>query len=291
MMYFIDNFRLQDYEGSRQLVLVYHFEDEVAGRLAHSYANGTDNIKAVAAHGNDTFPSNSALRYGAWSSDADVIAHWDFDEWHDPSQLSMQIRAMAFASKPASVLKPDEKSSETELGKEGTAHGFSLVGERSWMKRFWHPYLQAEDHVLKSSQQDHIVELDMKSPTFAAVSDNDVKSSDDADRGNATEKKDWNIGECIDLDNSSTIDTVSHTLEETIGASMGEDMSKAFHKLMARRHDITLKLQLLCLQNTSERDPMKHEFNRKHVVQMLSIRTELDKHIAATAALFSPSSQ
>lgn len=286
MMYFIDNFRLQDYEGERQLVLVYHHLDEIGARLAQSYANGTY-IKAVAAYGNSTFPSNGALRYGAWSSDADVIAEWDFDEWHDPSQLSMQIRAMAFASKPASVLKHDAKSTSVA--------GVSLVGERTWMKRFWHPYLQNEDNVVKSSQQDHIVELDMKTSGFA-TSDIEMKHSVEVDSNKMVDKKDvdkrdWDISGCIDLDNSSTIDTVSHTLEDTIGASMGEEMSKAFHKLMSRRHDITLKLQLLCLQNTSERDPLKHEFNRKHVVQMLSIRAELDKHIAATAALFTPSGQ
>jgi hypothetical protein len=286
MMYFIDNFRLQDYEGLRQLVLVYHYLDESAGRLAHSYANGSF-IKAVAAHGNSTFPSNSALRYGAWSSDADVIAHWDFDEWHDPSQLSMQIRAMALVSRPACVLKHDE---ESKRSKEETAPGFSLVGERAWMKRYWHPYLQTEDHVVTSSQQDHIVELDMKTKGFA-VSDNDAKPSQELESSSSStaEQRDWNVGECIDLDNSSTIDSVSHTIEATIGANMGEDMGKAFHKLMARRHDITLKLQLLCLENTSERDSLKHEFNRKHVIQMLSIRAELDKHIAATAALFHPS--
>merc|ERR1719247_3392498 len=106
MMYFINNFRLQDYEGSRQLVLVYHHADPDAAELVRTYADGSY-IKGLAAQGNETFPSAAALRYGAWSSDADVIARWDFEEWHDPSRLSMQVRALAMAAKPASVLASD----------------------------------------------------------------------------------------------------------------------------------------------------------------------------------------
>merc|ERR1719454_2132706 len=84
-MYFINNFRLQDYEGPRQLVLVYEYTDAEAAELARKYVDGYY-IKAVATR-SEKFPSTESLRYGAWSSDADVIAQWDFDEWHDPSRL------------------------------------------------------------------------------------------------------------------------------------------------------------------------------------------------------------
>jgi len=274
MMYFVDNFRLQDYEGARQLVLVYHYLDESAARLAQAYADG-NYIKAVAAQGNGTFPSATALRYGAWSVDADIIAHWDFDEWHDPSQLSMQIRAMAFASRPACTV--------------GSKVGPSLlVGEQSWMKLHWRPYTQEDDDA-QVFPQDDIVELDMKASSSlgSLVSDiGDDKPSEDNQFSLIDGQQDWNISGCIDLDSSSKIDPISHNLKETIGVNMGEEMSKAFHKLLARRHDITLKLQLRCLQNTSERNSEKHEDNRKQVIQMLRTRAELDKHIATTAALF-----
>merc|ERR1719333_1840236 len=103
MKHFIKNFRMQNYEGPRELVLVYHHEDTETARLVAQHANGVS-IKAVAAM-SEEYPSATAFRFGAWKSDADVVARWDFDVWHNPKQLSMQVRALALSGRPASVLK------------------------------------------------------------------------------------------------------------------------------------------------------------------------------------------
>jgi len=104
--YVIEGFNKQTYEGPKQLVLVFHSEDEDAASVMRMYADGSY-IKAVAARGpREDFPSATAFRFGAWSADADAIAQWDFDEQQDPQRLALQLRALAFASKPASLFAP-----------------------------------------------------------------------------------------------------------------------------------------------------------------------------------------
>jgi len=165
MKYFINNFRLQSYEGPRQLILVHHKNDTEAARLVKPYADGSY-IKAVAAQGNEAvFPSTTALRFGAWASDGDVIARWDFDEWHHPQRLSMQVRALALTNRPACLLRQwtvlEESGREARilsghLGWEG-----SLVGEASWMREHWHPLLEEERAVLGGAQAHRVVQVDM----------------------------------------------------------------------------------------------------------------------------------
>jgi hypothetical protein len=139
MTYFVDNFKLQDYEGRRQLVLVYHSDDSEAADSLRQFANSTD-VKIVAAHDSqDAFPSDAALRYAAWSSDADVVAQWDFEEWHDPSRLSTQIRAMAYAAKRACVLSVTSTSHKQE-DEDKEISLSSVAGTRTWMKAHWHPF-------------------------------------------------------------------------------------------------------------------------------------------------------
>jgi len=104
MRFFIDNFKLQDYEGPRELILVYHNTDDEAVHLVKTYADGTS-IKGIAARGDDTFPSSMALRYGAWFSDSDIIARWELDAFHHPRRLAMQVRALATSSRPACLLQ------------------------------------------------------------------------------------------------------------------------------------------------------------------------------------------
>merc|ERR1719271_890648 len=79
--------------------------DQDVAELVKQYADGTF-VKSVAVpHGGD-FPSTTGLRYGAWSAgDADIIARWNFDEWHHPRRLAMQVRALAKSSRAVSVLK------------------------------------------------------------------------------------------------------------------------------------------------------------------------------------------
>lgn len=124
LRYAVDNFFLQSYEGPRQLILVHHAEDEQGRELARKYADGSY-IKAVAARG-DALPSAPALRYAAWSSDADVVAQWDVGARHHPDRLAMQVRALGLTRRPACALRRPTPED-------------SLVGEKGWMARHWYP--------------------------------------------------------------------------------------------------------------------------------------------------------
>merc|ERR1719375_3136719 len=97
------------------------------------------------------------------------------------------------------------------------------------------------------------------------------------------------LQECLDLDNNLEIPAITADTETMIDKSLGHQTSKAFHKLMARRHDITQRLQLLCMETTMASDMQTHTSKKQRVEQMLSIRTELDKHIEKVAELFSSS--
>eukprot|EP00811_Abedinium_folium_P027248 NODE_4109_length_1935_cov_3.748341.p1 GENE.NODE_4109_length_1935_cov_3.748341~~NODE_4109_length_1935_cov_3.748341.p1 ORF type:complete len:630 (+),score=219.10 NODE_4109_length_1935_cov_3.748341:161-1891(+) len=128
---FVDTFLAQDYEGSRQLVLVYHADDV---KLAAEVARVADGqfVKGVEAHGETLTPSTTAFRYGMWMSDrADVVARWDFYEYHAPHRLSMQVHAMGVSARPASVVAG-------EVGGEA-----SVVGEAKWMRENWYPLVGA----------------------------------------------------------------------------------------------------------------------------------------------------
>merc|ERR1711871_588975 len=115
MMYFVDNFKLQDYEGERELLLVYHYKDIFAANIVAKYIDNTT-VKAVVAHdySQESFPSDPALRYAAWASDADIVAQWDFDEWHDPNRLGLQVKAMAHSGRHACVLSTSSTSHSQE---------------------------------------------------------------------------------------------------------------------------------------------------------------------------------
>eukprot|EP00445_Apocalathium_hangoei_P009453 CAMPEP_0203873664 /NCGR_PEP_ID=MMETSP0359-20131031/19863_1 /ASSEMBLY_ACC=CAM_ASM_000338 /TAXON_ID=268821 /ORGANISM="Scrippsiella Hangoei, Strain SHTV-5" /LENGTH=757 /DNA_ID=CAMNT_0050792365 /DNA_START=123 /DNA_END=2397 /DNA_ORIENTATION=- len=163
MKYFVENFRKQTYEGSMQLVLVYNHNDLEAAKLVQMYADGSY-IKAVAAQSEEAeFPATTDLRYGAWAADgADVVASWAFDEWHHPERLSMQVRALAFSSRPACMLRLQAAAGEAseEEGSTGPSEE-TLLGEKEWMREHWHPWLQEQNAVLKSAQAFQVVELDM----------------------------------------------------------------------------------------------------------------------------------
>lgn len=294
MTYFIDNFKLQDYEGEKQLVFVYHHTDTDAAELLQNYVDGSK-IKAVAARGDEEFPSNAALRYGAWSVKADVIARWEFEEWHDPSRLSMQVRSMASTSRPACILeaKPEE-STQAAKADVIVVEDTSLAGERSWMKAYWQPYFrqQRDDEVAPPAA--HMVQLDLHKHANVANSTqqlsvdakDDLKKVVDPTHPQAAALHEHTLEECLDLDNVQDIPALTADTETVIDKSLGHQTSKAFHKLMARRHDLTQRLQLLCMETTMASDMQTHVSKKQRVEQMLSIRTELDKHIEKVAELF-----
>jgi hypothetical protein len=164
MTHFMDNYNLQHYEGSRQLVIIHHMDDHQAAEIIRPFVNG-NYVKVGTAHGEGEFPSATAYRYGAWlSSDADVVAQWDFDAWHHPRQLSMQVRALAVAVRPASIVT---KVTNFEAdGKNATvAGGFgqhgSMVGEKKWMRKHWMPLLEEEHSVLDGIHSGAVVQVEM----------------------------------------------------------------------------------------------------------------------------------
>jgi len=60
LRYFINNFRLQSYEGARELILVYHHTNLEAARLVRLYTDGIF-IKGLAVFGTD-YPSPASFR-------------------------------------------------------------------------------------------------------------------------------------------------------------------------------------------------------------------------------------
>lgn len=178
MTYFMDNYRLQHYEGAQQLVIVYHSSDKEASRLAHLHADGTSVIAAAAQEAGG-FPSATAYRYGAWlAKGSDLVARWDFDAWHHPNRLSMQVRAIVLAGRQASVvasITSFDADGKHSIIKGGTgAHG-SMIGETSWMQKHWMPLLEEESSVVHGLQAHHLVQVDI--PTLLAYHDTPASSS------------------------------------------------------------------------------------------------------------------
>jgi hypothetical protein len=299
MMYFVDNFKLQNYEGEKELVLVYHYKDAAAAKLLQRYENDT-NIKGVVAHdqSEEMFPSNPALRYAAWSSDADVIAQWDPDEYHDPDRLSLQVRAMAFANKHACVLSTKSTSHSQEEEETKELHHVSLMGERSWMQQHWHPLSDEESRVTEEFKAGEIVELDMQNNEFmGSISRLEHLFSQTTTTSPVVEETERNddsmegtdfsrgIEECLNYD-SSKGHVHEDAAEKAISEKAGKDVGKKFHNLVKRRRDLIMKLQLLCFQATMEKDAIKRKDMHEHVLEMDQIRADLDKHISNTASLF-----
>jgi len=287
IMYFVNNFRLQDYEGPHQLVFVYHHSDTAAAELVRSYVDGYY-IKSVVTFGDKVFPSAAALRYGAWSAfedGADVIARWDFEEWHDPSRLSTQVRAMAMTSRPACVTRLPQDSGKDDQDQQQGFSASSLIGERNWMNQHWHPLEESEVLEKRAAQ---VVQLDMQNDRLISNMSHIHQTLDEQETKSPTNKMGhaYDMSECLEFEYANTNSDDGRSLEATIDTSVGPDMSQQFHKLMKRRHDITQKLQLLCLQSVLEKDAHKQVFMRQHVDSMAGIRAELDKHITSMTTLF-----
>jgi len=158
--YLVNNFRLQTYEGPRQLVLVYDHNDRAAKKLVDKYADGSY-IRGAAAMSDDP---TMAFRFGAYVADADIIARWDFNAWHHPDRLAMQVRALAHKVRPVSRLLAWTLRNGTEDSRsypDESVGEASLVGEKAWMKEHWHPLLGDETSTLTSAHLRYLVQLDM----------------------------------------------------------------------------------------------------------------------------------
>eukprot|EP00418_Pyrodinium_bahamense_P076310 CAMPEP_0179073022 /NCGR_PEP_ID=MMETSP0796-20121207/32356_1 /TAXON_ID=73915 /ORGANISM="Pyrodinium bahamense, Strain pbaha01" /LENGTH=738 /DNA_ID=CAMNT_0020770201 /DNA_START=121 /DNA_END=2337 /DNA_ORIENTATION=- len=278
MKYFINNFRLQNYEGPRQLVLVYHSNDTEAARLVQSYADGTS-IRGVAARSEEPFPSTSGMRYGAWVTDADAIARWDFDEWHHPHRLSLQVRAMALSSRPACLLQPAGDAIN------GLSREASIVGEAAWMRRHWKPLASDEWEVLAGVQAHRVVEL-----RHAEALPADGQAPHDG--GNqtgaaATGEAPPAAGRvCARLQGAGLLAEAPEGLGDRIGARVGEGMGDLYRDLASKGRDVRQKLRALCVESAAEPDADRRARLDKDAERMSAILAELDKHFAALGALY-----
>lgn len=159
---FVERFREQtsNYGGATQLVLVYHFEDEQASEFVHLHADGLF-VKGVAARSVGDFPSTADLRFGAWSAadDAQVIAHWDFEAVHSVERLSLQVKAMAYAGRPASLLQGGGVTIEHGSQEE------TIAGSRAFIWKHWYPRLDGrpQNPPAWGIEDGKLVVVDMKS--------------------------------------------------------------------------------------------------------------------------------
>jgi len=160
--YFINNFRLQSYEGPRELVLVFHHSNLEAARLVRMYTDGVF-IKGLAVFGTE-YPSAASFRFGVWDSDADVVARWDFNAWHHTQRLSMQVRALSMSGRPACFLRHWSvrgEAGDIRIVSGGLDWDASLVGVASWMHDKWYPLLEEFRMAIDSGKERHVVYVDL----------------------------------------------------------------------------------------------------------------------------------
>lgn len=151
MEYFVQAFLRQDYEGPKQLIIVYHHHDEHARDVVEKHADGV-NVLGVRAMGADKDLSTTAYRYGAWTADADVIMRYDFGAWHHPDRISMQVRALAVTKRPASRLlrwtaRDYAQGGVAQAPPDGQVQALgeaSLTGDKRWMAKNWFPLMTGE---------------------------------------------------------------------------------------------------------------------------------------------------
>jgi len=154
----VDTFRKQDYEGPRELVLVYHYRHKEAAQHVEALADGSE-VRGVAARGDGDYPSTAAYRFGAWKSDADIIARWDFSGWSSPQRLKMQVRAMVLASRPACIV--NRHIGVLAANASSDADERTTMGEATWMRHHWFPLQHSVRPMLEGYVAPQVVRLDM----------------------------------------------------------------------------------------------------------------------------------
>jgi len=270
MKYFLNNFRLQSYEGARELVLVYRWNDTDIAQLVQDNADGVF-IKAVASR-DSHIPSTTAYRYAAWSSDADVIARWDFDTWHHPDRLSMQVRALALAARPVSILshwtvlssdKTGDKIESANPGLEG-----SLVGQAKWMQEHWMPILEAEQRMLSGVQAHWIAQVNMP-----ALSVHHAPVHPHAERASAEAR----LATVCTLDSRQA---ASVSIEPTRA-----ELNAVYNHLLTRKAEVDNSLAALCAEAAGEKDTHKLEGLVEHIEDIAAAQHEIKEHIVAVDAL------
>lgn len=166
---FLENFRLQTYEGRKHLVLVHHATDLRSALVVRKVTADAKDVTIGVARGDVMLPSTTAFRFGAWISrrSSGVIARWDYDAFHHPERLATQIRALALTGRPASLLSHwtalDSKSSSGKtIEWDGERWGSSMVGEAKWMKINWFPMLKSRQDDAHHYRRFQLVRVDME---------------------------------------------------------------------------------------------------------------------------------
>mmetsp|Transcript_56928 Transcript_56928/g.123188 ORF Transcript_56928/g.123188 Transcript_56928/m.123188 type:complete len:764 (-) Transcript_56928:83-2374(-) len=302
LKYFINNFQLQSYEGPQQLVLVYLSSQEDVAKLVKMYADGAF-IKAVAVHSAMALPSTTAFRYGAWQADADVIARWNFDEWHHPQRLSMQVRALALAGRPACLITQWTVLSEAGLDSSASGWEGSLVGETAWMQEHWHPLLLEERVVLEGAQSHNVVRVDMPGLSVYAAEESHEAGGAISSAGSAGGQLVRQLGlpsldveeatmklasSCLEIGPSGSSEglAIDEALQARIGEQLGEEMATKYRELSARRQRVLESLQSVCANAALEKDPEKKMKLQSDASHIAAIKAELDQHFESVGELY-----
>jgi hypothetical protein len=263
--YAINNFKLQHYEGDLELVVVYQHGDNEAASLVQQFAE-KERIRGVASRG--IVPSTMALRYGAWTSKADLIAQWDYEAWHHPDRLSMQVRALAMSRHPGSLVV-DPKSQNSTTGLKIQAMEGSLIGQAGWMREHWHPLLDEENGLLEMYQSHNIAFVD--APALAidnhhtALVPNASSPSVLATDGGHDTLESLGIEACRSILEDKTLPTAASRDESVVSNAL---------------RNVTDKLKALCMETHHKTDPKERSFMHHHCGTIESARRKLDARLS-----------
>lgn len=296
--YAVNKFKAQTYEGAKQLVLVYHHADERTAELVRGVADGSY-IRGAAVRGSSQLPSTAAFRYGAWLSDADVIARLDykgFDSWPNPRRLAMQVKALALSGRPACLLEEQPSANST------AAAASTIVGEAQWMREEWYPLLGEELAVLEHAQSDRVVRLAVQShhPKDLSASQSTVEKGSNLKLAEAEASRDSTavrsatdsavldeavqagIAACASLPEAPPADS---SLGQKMEQKLGKELETRLKDLEAVRRDLVGKLRQLCAEATGEQDESRRQQLLVGAGRMAAAEAEQAVHFDALATM------
>jgi hypothetical protein len=284
----IENFRLQSYEGQRQLVILYKAPspttpsslDSEVEALVRKHADGTL-IKGVAARSHGEFPSTTSLRYAAWETDADIIARWNFDEWYHADRLSMQVRALALTSRPVSLLKSwtvlgSENASSAMLLSDNIGWESSIVGEAAWMKSHWMPLLHHERQVLGGTQAHSVAQVDMPElSTYIMDAGSWQGALSHFGLANHAALSSGVPKACL-----QAFGTGAHHVhvKSEIVDKVDFELAETYHGLAINHADVDEKLRLLCDEVSATKEPLQRDMLVAQVEQIAAVQKQLAGH-------------
>jgi hypothetical protein len=266
MMYFVDNWKLQTWE-SKELVLVYQHSDKRLAKVLDKYVDGKT-VKAVAARDGE-FPSTAAMRFGAWSVKADVIARWDFGEWHHPEQLTLQVKALAMTARPASLLQP-----RGTHGAQSTDRESSIVGEARWMREEWYPFLKHGSDILEEDRAHHIVQVDVPKLDINAKAPEKVPFKDALEAERAEIAK--GVAICVKVSKGEHRSEFSVSL----GAMPLPELEKDHEHLTKTHHETAARLSELCANAEVEPSLLKRAELHRQVTRLASFEEEIASELS-----------